>query len=352
MISKKFFDTLEDGRAVYSYTMENDAHMSVRICEMGGAIMSICVPDRDGRISDVALGFDSLRDYMEDGSYAGGLIGRVGNRIDHGKFELDGKKYEIFCNNGENSLHGGRVGFSHKLWNVVPEDGEEPKLILTLVSPDGDENYPGTLTVKVVYTLHKDNGLEIAYEAVTDRKTIVNLTNHAYFNLGGYASGTIMDHVLSMDADRYLPTGKNLIPTGELKSVEGTPFDFRTAKTIGCDFDLSNEDMKIAGGFDHCFCFKGGETEKPVLRIEAYEPTSGRVMKVYTDQPAVQFYSGNFLKNEAHPFKGGYRQKLQTGFCLETQKMPDSVNHPNFTNTVLDVGEIYRHTVIYSFGVK
>jgi len=332
--------------------MVNGANMSVRICDMGGAIMGLCVPDRNGRISDVVLGYDSIRDYMEDTTYAGGLIGRVGNRIDRGRFELDGEKYEIYCNNGVNSLHGGKIGFSHKIWDVVAEDGEEPKLILTLVSPDGEENYPGTLTVKVTYTLRRDNALAISYEATTDKKTIVNLTNHAYFNLGGYASGTIMDHELFMDADAYLPTSKNLIPTGEIKSVEGTPFDFRSAKTIGRDFDLSDTDMGIAGGYDHCFCFTGGETSEPVLRIEAYEPNSGRVMRVYTDQPCVQFYSGNFLKKEQYPFKGGYPQRVQAAFCLETQKMPDSVNHPNFTNTVLDVGELYTHTVIYSFDVK
>ena len=352
MITKRYFDQLEDGRAVYTYTMENDAHMSVRICDMGGAIMSLCVPDKHGRISDVVLGYDSIRDYMEDTTYVGGLIGRVGNRIDSGKFELDGKKYEIYCNNGPNSLHGGRVGFSHKIWDVCAEDGEEPRLILSLVSPDGDENYPGTLTVKVTYTLRRDNALAIAYEATTDKKTIVNLTNHAYFNLGGYASGTIMDHVLYMDADAYLPTSQKLIPTGEIKSVEGTPFDFRAPKTIRQDFDLSDTDMGIASGYDHCFCFAGGETAEPVLRIEAYEPNSGRVMRVYTDQPCVQFYSGNFLKKEKYPLKGGYPQKVQSAFCLETQKMPDSINHPNFTNTVLEPGDVYRHTAIYSFDVK
>ncbi len=352
MITKKIFDTLDDGCVVYAYTMENAAGMSVRICDMGGAIMNLCVPDRNGRISDVVMGYDSICDYMKDTTYAGGLIGRFGNRIAEGKFELDGKEYEIFCNNGPNSLHGGRVGFSHKRWDVCPEDGEEPRLILSLTSPDGDENYPGTLTVKVTYTLCRDNALSISYEATTDQKTVVNLTNHAYFNLGGFASGTIMDHVLSMDADSYLPTTPNMIPTGEIKSVEGTPFDFRTAKTIGRDFDLNDTDMGIAGGYDHCFCFAGGETETPVLRIEAYEPKSGRVMRVYTDQPCVQFYSGNFLKNEEFPFKGGYPQQVQSAFCLETQKMPDSVNHSHFTNTVLNPGEVYRHHTIYSFDVK
>lgn len=352
MITKRVCGMLDDGRKVHSYTVENAVGMRVCICEMGGAITNLYVPDKNGRFSDVVMGYDSLRDYMEDTTYAGGLIGRFGNRIAEGKFELDGKKYEIFCNNGPNSLHGGRIGFSHKLWDVVAEDGEEPRLILTLVSPDGDENYPGTLTVKVTYTLRSDNALAISYEATTDQKTVVNLTNHAYFNLGGYASGSIMDHVLQMDADHYLPTTKKMIPTGEIKSVEGTPFDFRVAKPIGKDFDLSDTDMGIAGGYDHCFCFAGGESETPVARIEVYEPESGRVMRVYTDQPCVQFYSGNFLKHKEHPFKGGYPQKVQTAFCLETQKMPDSVNHANFTNTVLEAGEVYRHNTVYAFDLK
>ena len=352
MITKHYFGTMEDGRDVHSYLLKNDAGMSVRICEFGGAIMEIFVPDRLGRMTDVVAGYDSLRDYVLAPGYLGALVGRVCNRIAKGKFELDGKKYQIYQNNNGNSLHGGKVGYSHKIWNAKTEDGAEPSLILSLVSPDGDENYPGTLSITVTYTLLRSNALSIRYEATTDQKTVVNLTNHAYFNLGGFSSGKIFDHVLQMDADTYIPTDENLIPTGEIRSVAGTPFDFREPKTIGQDFDLENPDMKLAGGYDHCLCFAGGETKTPVLRIEAYEPNSGRLMQVYTNQPAVQFYTGNFMWEIEAPLKGGCPASVQAAFCLETQKMPDAINHSNFDDVVLNPGEKYDYTTIYQFSTK
>ena len=352
MITKHYFGTMDDGRDVYNYLLKNDAGMSVRICEFGGAIMEISVPDRLGRFTDVVAGYDSLRDYVLAPGYLGALVGRVCNRIAKGKFVLDGKEYQIYQNNNSNSLHGGKVGYSHKIWSVKAEDGEEPRLILTLVSPNGDENYPGTLSITVTYTLLRSNALSIHYEATTDQKTIVNLTNHAYFNLGGFSSGKIFDHVLQMDADRYIPTDENLIPTGEIRSVEGTPFDFREPKTIGADFNLENPDMKLAGGYDHCLCFAGGETKAPVLRIEAYEPNSGRLMQVYTNQPAVQFYTGNFMWEIEAPLKGGCPASVQAAFCLETQKMPDAINHSNFDDVVLNPGEKYDYTTIYQFSTK
>lgn len=353
MITKQYFGTLADGREVYSYNMVNEKGMSVRISEFGGAIMELRVPDREGRIADVVAGYDAVQDYANNKGYLGALVGRVGNRINNGQFTLDGKTYQIFQNNNGHSLHGGEIGFSHKIWSVEPIDGDEPKLVLTLVSPDGDENYPGTLTVTVTYTLLLEGALSIHYEAVTDKKTIVNLTNHAYFNLGGYASGKIFDHILKMDCDTYIPTNDTLIPTGELRPVDGTPFDFREGKPIGRDFDLEgNADMKIAGGYDHCFNFTGGETKEPVLRVEAYEPKSGRVMQVYTNQPCIQFYSGNFMYQINTPLKGGYPASVQSAFCLETQKMPDSINHPNFTDTVLNPGEKYDYTTVFKFSTK
>ena len=352
MITKHYFGTMDDGRDVHSYLLKNDAGMSVRICEFGGAIMEICVPDKLGRVTDVVAGYDSLRDYVLAPGYLGALVGRVCNRIAKGKFQLDGKEYQIYQNNNGNSLHGGKVGFSHKLWDVKAEDGEEPRLILSLISFDGDENYPGTLNVTVTYTLLRSNALAIHYEATTDKKTIVNLTNHAYFNLAGFSSGKIFDHVLQMDADTYIPTDENLIPTGEIRSVAGTPFDFREPKTIGEDFDHENPDMKLAGGFDHCLCFTGGETKSPVLRVEVYEPNSGRLMQVYTNQPAVQFYTGNFMWEIEAPLKGGCPASVQSAFCLETQKMPDAVNHANFDDVMLKPGEKYDYTTIYQFSTK
>ena len=352
MITKQPFGNLDGGQEIYCYTMKNVNGMSVRICEFGGAIMEIRVPDRWGRMSDVVGGFDSLRDYVLAGGYIGALIGRTGNRIARGKYRIGTREYSAYCNNGKNSLHGGRVGFSHRVWNVKPMDGDEPKLILTLDSPDGEEGYPGNLKVKVTYSLLASNALSIRYEATTDQKTIVNLTNHAYFNLGGYASGKVFDHVLQIDADRYLPTDDGLIPTGELRSVRNTPFDFREPKRIGEDFDLQDTDLGLAGGYDHCLCFVGGETKEPVLRVSVYEPNSGRTMQVYTNQPCVQFYSGNFLDDADYPLKGGYPQNKQSMFCLETQKMPDAINHSNFDNVVLSPEETYDYTTVYQFSVK
>ena len=353
-IQKERFGVTKNGEEVYRYTLTNENGMKCSILNFGGAIQRIMVPDRLDRFTDVVGGYDNLYDYEEGDGYQGALIGRVGNRIAKGTFELDGKTYSLYINNGENHLHGGKVGFSHKVWDVTEIDGAEPSLTLHLVSPDGEEGYPGTLDVCVTYTLSSDNAVSIHYVATTDKKTILNLTNHSYFNLGGYASGSVKEQVLCIDADAYLPTDAGLIPTGEIHSVEGTPFDFRTAKTIGRDFDLTDTDMGLAGGYDHCLCFVGGEpTNKEVVdRIYAYDPASGREMVVSTNMPCVQFYSANFLNNPDHPFKGGYPQGTQNAFCLETQKMPDSIHHPNFTNVELLPGQVYDYTTVYRFGVR
>lgn len=352
MIEKKLFGILEDGQEVYNFTLSNQSGMSVTISAFGGTVVSIRVPDRFGRVSDVVAGYDSLGDYVLGNGYLGALVGRTANRIAGGRFLLDGVTYCIGRNNDGNSLHGGNVGFSHRVWEVEPIDGEEPKLLLKLRSPDGEEGYPGNLDVTVTYTLTHDMALAIRYEAVTDRRTPVAMTNHTYFNLGGYASGKIFDHVLQMEANAYLPTDKELIPTGEIRSVNGTPFDFRDAKLIGADIDADDEDLKLAGGYDHCFCFVGGATEDVKLRIVVFEPESGRMMRVFTNQPCVQFYTANSLNNPLHPLKGGYPQTPHTAFCLETQTMPDSVNHQNFTNTILTPGETYLHETVYQFSVN
>ena len=352
MITKTHFGTLDVGQEVYYYTMKNRAGMSVKICQFGGAIMEIRVPDKFGRMADVVCGYDSLRDYVLADGYVGALVGRTCNRLGKGKYTVDGKEYSAYCNNNGNSLHGGKVGYSHRLWNIKAEDGDEPKLILTLHSPDREEGYPGNVDITVTYKLLSTNALSIHYEATTDQKTVINLTNHAYFNLGGYASGKIFDHILQIDADRYIVTDETLIPTGEIRPVDGTPFDFREPKEIGRDFEADNTDLKIAGGYDHCFCFTGGESKEPMLRVEAYEQNTGRIMQVYTNQPCVQFYSGNFLGNPDFPFKGGYPQCKQTAFCLETQKMPDAPNHKGFDDITLNPGEKYDYTTIYQFSVK
>jgi aldose 1-epimerase len=351
-ITKNLFGTLADGREVFAYTLKNANGMSVKLLTYGGAIAEIRVPDKNGCFTDVVGGYDCLRSYVEGDGYQGALIGRFGNRINKGKFTLDGKDYSLFINNKDNSLHGGQYGFNKKIWDVEPIDGDEPVLRMHILSEDGDEGYPGNLDVTVTYKLSNENGLSIRYEATTDKATILNLTNHCYFNLGGYASGSIHPLWLTMDADSYIPTDDRLIPTGEIKSVEGTPFDFREPKRIGQDIGADYIDLKLAGGYDHCFNFTGGETKEPGKRCTVYDEVTGRVMDVYTNQPCVQFYSGNFLKNEKYPFKGGYPQKIQTLMCLETQHMPDSINHDNFTNCVLRPGEKYDYVTEYRFSVK
>ncbi len=352
MIKKELFGVLKDGREVYAYTLVNQNGMEVKIISYGGALVSVKVPERKGCFTDVIGGYDCLESYVEGDGYQGALIGRWGNRINKGRFTLEGKEYSLFINNGPNHLHGGEFGYNAKVWDVTEIDGNEPSLRLHILSPDGDEGYPGNLDLTVTYTVNKSNGLVLRYYATTDQTTILNLTNHCYFNLRGYASGSVHPLELWLDADTYLTTDADLIPTGEIKSVEGTPFDFRVAKAVGRDIGADQIDLKLAGGYDHCLNFVGGETKEPVKRGELYDPETGRVMTLYTNQPCVQLYSGNFLKNEAYPFKGGYRQVPQTLMCLETQHMPDAINHENFTNCVLKPGKVYDYTTEYRFSVK
>lgn len=351
-IEKSLFGKLADGREVYAYTLKNANGMSAKILSYGGAIAELRVPDRNGCFSDVVGGYDCIESYVDAAGYQGALIGRFGNRINKGKFTLDGVDYSLYINNHDNHLHGGKFGFNSKIWDVTEIDGDEPSLKLHILSPDGDEGYPGDLDLTVTYHLSNNNGLSIRYEATTSKATILNLTNHCYFNIGGYASGSVHSHELMLDADTFLPTDSRLIPTGEIRSVEGTPFDFRTPKKIGQDIGSDCEAIRIAGGYDHCFNFTGGETTEPVKRCQVYDEVSGRVMSVYTNQPCVQFYTGNSLNNEKYHFKGGYRQCPQTFLCLETQHMPDSINHSNFTNCVLRPNEKYDYTTEYRFSVK
>ena len=347
-INKKLFGITKNGEEVYVYTLENNNGISVSISEFGATIVKLLVPDRNGNVSDIVGGYDSLSSYENGDGYQGAIVGRFGNRIAKGIFTLDGATYKLYINNGENHLHGGKIGFSHKVWtSEAKENGDSVSLKLSLVSPDGDEGYPGELSVSVVYTLDSDS-LCISYSATTDKKTVLNLTNHSYFNLAGYDSGKIFDHVIKISADRFLPTDAGLIPTGEIASVSGTPFDFRKSKSIGRDFYADDINLKNALGYDHCLVFDesiGTDTPKIVVK----ENNSGRAMEVYTSMPAVHFYTGNFLNNPDYPFKGGYPQATQNAFCLETENMPDSVNHENFTDCTLDVGQKFESFTRFRF---
>ena len=351
-ITKHFFGRLPDNREVERYVLTNQNGMQVAILTLGGAMQQILVPDKNGRMDNVICAFDDLDSYWNCPGQHGALIGRFGNRIAKGRFVLDGVEYTLATNNGQNHLHGGLQGYHHKIWQAMPEDGEEPSLTLQYISPDMEEGYPGTLTVTVTYTLTKNNAISIHYVATTDKKTVVNLTNHAYFNLGGLACGNVLSHVLHMDADTYLPVDAGKIPTGELRDVSGTPFDFRSPKAVGVGMAEDSGDFDCAEGYDHCFNFTGGESEQPVLRATLSHPESGRVMRMYTDQPCVQLYTGNHLGSHPFPFSGGNAQCKFGGICLETQKMPDSPNQKNLTDAVLTPGEVYDYTTVYEFSLQ
>ena len=317
------------------YTITND-RIEVSITTYGGAITSLKTPDRHGTPGEIVLSYESLDDYVRNPRYFGALIGRHANRIAGGKFSLNGVNYQLPQNNGANHLHGGFKGFDKRVWTARESHNS---LHLTYFSKDGEENYPGNLTASVDYTLH-DNELRIDYRATTDRDTIVNLTNHSYFNLHG--SGTILDHELTLNADNFTPVSKDLIPTGEIKPVEGTPMDFRKAKAVGSDLGV------VAGGYDHNFVLNDWDGSLK-LAARLYEATTGRVLELLTTEPGVQFYSGNFLDGSLIG-KNGVAYEKYTGLCLEPQHFPDAPNHPNFPSTVLRPGEEYRHTSVYRFS--
>jgi aldose 1-epimerase len=305
------------------------------------------VPDRQGKMGDVVLGYDSLDGYVNDKSYFGALIGRYGNRIAHGQFTLDGVTYKLAKNNGDNSLHGGVKGFNKRVWDAKEISSKEgPALRLNYLSKDGEEGYPGNLKVQVVYTLTDANELKIDYSATTDKKTVLNLTNHSYFNLAGQGSGDILRQELMLQADKFTPVDAGLIPTGELRPVEGTPFDFRTKTVIGARINNDDEQLKLGKGYDHNFVLT--RTAEFSLAARVSEPSSGRVLEVWTSEPGVQFYTGNFLDGSARG-KGAKPYDFRTGFCLETQHFPDSPNHPEFPSTVLSPGEVYHSTTSYKF---
>ena len=350
-IARSPFGETSDGTAVDLYTLTNANGMEVAITTYGGIIVSLTAPDREDKYADVVLGFDDLDGYLAGHPYFGALIGRYGNRIAKGKFTLDGKEYTLATNNNENHLHGGIVGFDKKVWRArgsVNRMGVS--LALNCVSEDGEEGYPGKLEVKVVYTLTNDDELKIEYKATTDKATPVNLTNHSYFNLAGQGSGDILGHELTINADCFTPVDKGLIPTGELKPVEGTPFDFRKGTAIGARIEAEDEQLEFGGGYDHNFVLnkKGDDL---TLAASVYEPKTGRVMEVYTAEPGVQFYCGNFLDG-SNVGKGGKVYNFRNGLCLETQHFPDSPNQPDFPSTILKPGEEYSTTTVYKFFAK
>lgn len=348
-IEKSLFGMLDGTRPVYAYTMRNQSHTSVRVMDFGGSLLNIWTADKNGEIDDVIFGYDDVNDYITSGGHHGALVGRCGNRIGNSTFTLDGGTYHLNANEGKHHLHGGFRGFSRRFW-TVEEDGsdEEPELIMTKVSPDGEENYPGNLTAKVTYTLTTNGALHIHYTATTDKPTIVNLTNHAYFNLSGYQRGNIGTHSLWLDADKINAIDREMIPTGDLPDVNGTPYDFRVMRSLGEAMESDHPDVRYLDGFDNNFILAHHDG---TIRKQAtlYHPESGRIMNVYTDQPCIQVYTSNKIKPTAKPFKGGVPQQKHFAVCLETQGMPDSINHPGFTNVILRPGEVYETTTIYEF---
>jgi len=347
-VTSQPFGKIPDGTAVEIFTL-SDGPYEARITNYGGVVVSLKAPDRNGKSADVVLGFDDLNGYVANfngpsTAFFGAIIGRYGNRIGHGSFALDGKKYSLPLNNGENTLHGGPHGFNNVVWKAKPiMNGVE----LTYLSKDGEAGYPGNLSAVVRYTLVKGD-LRIEYSATTDKDTVVNLTNHSYFNLAG--QGDILSHQLTLHASRFTPVDAGLIPTGELKSVEGTPFDFRKATAIGARINADDEQLHRGRGYDHNWVLDSGGG-KLMEAAELYDAGSGRVLKVLTDQPGIQFYSGNFLDGSIQG-KGGKPDELHAALCLETQHFPDSPNHPDFPTTELKAGARYHTVTVYSFSAR
>ncbi|MDQ3686326.1 MAG: galactose mutarotase [Acidobacteriota bacterium] len=347
-IEKRPFGKTPDGTAVDLYTLTNDKGVEAKITNYGAVWVSMKVPDRRGKSADVVLGYDTLEEYLNDRSHLGGIVGRFANRIAKGKFSLGGVEYDLVKNNGENHLHGGTKGFDRVVWQAKEVGGRDsPALQLTYVSKDGEEHYPGNMSVTVVYTLTNNNELKIDYAATTDKETIVNLTNHTYFNLAG--AGDILNHEMMINADRFTPADATQIPTGEIRSVKGTPLDFTQPTRIGARIDDNYEQIVLGKGYDHNWVLNKKDNSL-TLAARVYEPTSGRVLEVSTTEPGVQFYSGNYLTGVKG--KGGRAHERRHGFCLETQHFPDSPNKPNFPTTILKPGGRYTQTTVFKFSAK
>lgn len=338
-----------DGHPVVMFTLENANGVAAQIMTYGGTLVSLTAPDRDGKLDDIALGFDALADYRRSKEYFGALIGRYANRVAGARFALDGAEHRLAANDGGNHLHGGLAGFDKVVWHATPRATPSgPALELSYFSRDGEEGYPGNLSVEVSYTLTHHDELALEYRATADRATVVNLTNHTYWNLAGHGAGSILDHRLTLEAEHFVPVRAGLIPTGELRPVDGTPFDFRSATPIGARIERDDEQLRLGLGYDHSFAVTGRAGElRPAARV--FEPTTGRILEVATTEPAIQFYSGNFLDGVRG--KGGATYRRRGGFCLETQHHPDSPNQPSFPSTVLRPGARYETTTLLRFRV-
>ncbi len=347
-ISKKKYGEL-NGRDVFEYTLDNKTGVRAVILNFGGVIKNIFIEDKDGNERDVVLGHDNMEQYKTNSGYMGALIGRHANRLHKGEFEINGCKYSAGINDGKNSLHGGIVGFDKKIWDAVEkEDADGCSLILSTVSPDGEEGFPGNASVCVTYTLTKSNELKINYRAVSDKDTVFNMTNHAYFNLNGHDSGDICDHVLQLNSNFYTPNTDECMPNGEILSVMGTPFDFRIPKPIGSDINADFEQIEMFGGYDHNFTLAGsGMRTAAVLSSEK----SGITLKVATDKPGIQIYTGNSI-NESLSYKDGVRYKVHQAVCLETQYFPNSMACSHFPSPILRANEVYDFTTVFAFSVK
>jgi aldose 1-epimerase len=349
-VSRRAFGRLSDGTAVDLYTLRNRRGVEAQITNYGGALVSMKVPDRRGRMADVILGYDDAAGYETDQAYFGALVGRYANRIAGGRFRLGGREYRLATNNGPNHLHGGVRGFNKVVWGARERRrAEGPALELSYLSRDGEEGYPGNLSVTVTYVLTDADELRIEFAATTDKPTVINLTNHAYFNLAGAGRGKILDHVLRIDAARFTPIDETSIPSGELRPVRGTPFDFRRPTAIGARIGQPDEQLRNGRGYDHNYVLSPRRA-RPTLAAEVYEPESGRVLRVLTTEPGVQLYTGNFLDGVRG--KGGQVYNIREGFCLEAEHFPDSPNRPAFPSTVLRPGARFRQTTIYQFAVR
>jgi aldose 1-epimerase len=352
-MEKRPFGKTKDGQSVELYILTNKTGMEVAITNFGGTLVSLKTPDRNGKTGDVILGFDTAEEYENGRNFFGGTIGRYGNRIAHGKFTLDGATYTLAKNNGENHLHGGVAGFNKKVWQARDISSSAGQALeLTYLSKDGEEGYPGNLSVKVVFTvLAGRNALKIDYSATTDKNTVVNLTNHAYFNLGGQGNGDILKHELTLHASKFNPVDAGLIPTGELKSVAGTPFDFLHPTAIGARINQDDQQLKFGKGYDHNWIVNRTSATALDPAALAYDPQTGRTLEITTTEPGIQFYSGNFLDGTIHG-KTGEVYPFRSAFCLETQHFPDSPNQPEFPSTELKPGQQYHSATVYLFSFK